>query len=116
MKFRNITIPAEGRNKYGNYVSSTELQKSVVRVTYNGNNTTGGNQPNKPVVEPEDVYTLFLSRSTIKFDSKKLLDGNITESIDVFTSSADRLGAFGSYGSSAPFYIFPQKQIRRTSA
>ena len=92
MKFRNITIPAEGRNKYGNYVSSTELQKSVVRVTYNGNNTTGGNQPNKPVVEPEDVYTLFLSRSTIKFDSKKLLDGNITESIDVLGFVNSRSG------------------------
>lgn len=83
MQFKNITIPAEGRNKYGNYVSSTELQKSVVRVTYNGNNTTGGNQPKRPDIKPEDVYTLFLSRTTIKFESKKLLDGNITESIDL---------------------------------
>ena len=83
MQFRNITIPAEGRNKYGNYVSSTELQKSVVRVTYNGNNTTGGNKPKQPDIKPEDVYTLFLSRTTIKFESKKLLDGNITESIDL---------------------------------
>ena len=38
MKFRNITIPPEGRNKYGNYISSTEVQNSVVRVSYNGNN------------------------------------------------------------------------------
>lgn len=83
MKFKNITIPAEGRNKYGNYMSSSELQKSVVRVTYNGNNTTGGNDTKKPEEEQKDVYTLFLSRSTIKFDSKKLLDGNVTESIDV---------------------------------
>ena len=83
MQFKNITIPAEGRNKYGNYVSSTELQKSVVRVTYNGNNTTGGNKPKQPDIKPEDVYTLFLSRQTIKFESKKLLDGNITESIDL---------------------------------
>ena len=83
MQFKNITIPAEGRNKYGNYVSSTELQKSVVRVTYNGNNTTGGNKPKQPDIKPEDVYTLFLSRTTIKFESKKLLDGNITESIDL---------------------------------
>lgn len=47
MRFKNITIPAEGRNKYGNYMSSSEVQKSVVRVTYNGNNTTGGNDIKK---------------------------------------------------------------------
>ena len=83
MRFKNITIPAEGRNKYGNYMSSSEVQKSVVRVTYNGNNTTGGNEIKKPEEEQKDVYTLFLSKSTIKFDSKKLLEGNVTESIDV---------------------------------
>ena len=83
MKFKNMTIPAEGRNKYGNYVSSTELQKSVVRVTYNGNNTTGGNTPNTPTEQPKDVYTLLLSRSSIKFDGNKLMEGNITETIDV---------------------------------
>ena len=83
MRFKNITIPAEGRNKYGNYMSSSELQKSVVRVTYNGNNTTGGNDPKKPQEEQKDIYTLFLSRSTIKFESKKLLEGNVTENIDV---------------------------------
>ena len=83
MRFKNITIPAEGRNKYGNYMSSSEVQKSVVRVTYNGNNTTGGNEVKKPEEEQKDVYTLFLSKSTIKFDSKKLLEGNVTESIDV---------------------------------
>lgn len=83
MRFRNITIPAEGRNKYGNYVSSTELQKSVVRVTYNGNNTTGGNTPKPPKEEQKDIYTLFLSKSSIKFDAKKLIDGTITETIDV---------------------------------
>ena len=83
MRFKNITIPAEGRNKYGNYMSSSEVQKSVVRVTYNGNNTTGGNEVKKPEEEQKDVYTLFLSKSTIKFDSKKLLEGNVTENIDV---------------------------------
>ena len=83
MRFKNITIPAEGRNKYGNYMSSSEVQKSVVRVTYNGNNTTGGNEIKKPEEEQKDVYTLFLSKSTIKFDSKKLLEGNVTENIDV---------------------------------
>ena len=83
MRFKNITIPAEGRNKYGNYMSSSEVQKSVVRVTYNGNNTTGGNEIKKPEEEQKDVYTLFLSKSTIKFDSKKLLESNVTESIDV---------------------------------
>ena len=83
MRFKNITIPAEGRNKYGNYMSSSELQKSVVRVTYNGNNTTGGNDPKKPQEEQKDIYTLFLSRSVLKFESKKLLEGNVTENIDV---------------------------------
>ena len=83
MKFRNITIPAEGRNKYGNYTSSSELQKSVVRVTYNGNNSTGGNQPKPPTEEPRDVYTLFLSKSSIKIDSKKLIEGNVVETIDI---------------------------------
>ena len=81
MKFKNITIPAEGRNKYGNYMSSSEVQKSVVRVTYNGNNTTGGNDIKKPEEEQKDVYTLFLSRSTVKFESKKLLDGNVIDEI-----------------------------------
>lgn len=92
MKFRNITIPAEGRNKYGNYVSSTELTKSVVRVTYNGDNTTGGNNPKPPKEEPRDVYTLFLSKSTLRFDSKKLLDENITEVIDVLGFVNSRSG------------------------
>lgn len=92
MKFRNITIPPEGRNKYGNYVSSSELQKSVVRVTYNGNNTTGGNQPKNPTEDPRDVYTLILSRSTLKFEGKKLLDSNIVETIDIIGYVNSRRG------------------------
>lgn len=83
MKFRNITIPAEGRNKYGNYASTTELTKSVVRVTYNGNNTTGGNTPKPPSEISRDVYTLLLSRSNIKFEHEKLVEGNVTETIEI---------------------------------
>ena len=92
MKFRNITIPAEGRNKYGNYVSSSELQKSVVRVTYNGNNTTGGNQPKPPKEDPRDVYTLILSRSTLNFEGKKLLADDIVETIDILGYVNSRRG------------------------
>lgn len=83
MKFRNITIPPEGRNKYGNYISSTEVQNSVVRVSYNGNNTTGGNNPTPTPEEPRDVYTLLLSRNSIKFDGNKLMEQNYYEDIEI---------------------------------
>lgn len=92
MKFKNTTIPPEGRNKYGNYISSSEITKSVVRTTYNGNNSTGGNNPKTPEEEPRDIYTLFLSRSTLKFDSKKLLEGNVVETIDILGFVNSRSG------------------------
>ena len=83
MRFKNTTIPPEGRNEYGNYYSSDRIAKNVMRVTYNGNTSTGGNQKKDPVVTPQDNVILFLSKTSLKYEGKDVATSAQTQSIDV---------------------------------
>ena len=83
MRFKNTTIPPEGRNEYGNYYSSDRIAKNVMRVTYNGNASTGGNQKKDPVVTPQDNVILFLSKTSLKYEGKDVATSAQTQSIDV---------------------------------
>lgn len=83
MKFKITTIPPEGRNEYGNYYSSDRITKNVMRVTYNGNASTGGNQKKDPVVEPQDNVILFLGKTTLKYNGQDVAVSAQTQSIDV---------------------------------
>lgn len=83
MKFKITTIPPEGRNEYGNYYSSDRIAKNVMRVTYNGNASTGGNQKKDPVVEPQDNVILFLGKTTLKYNGQDVAVSAQTQSIDV---------------------------------
>lgn len=83
MRFKITTIPPEGRNEYGNYYSSDRITKNVMRVTYNGNASTGGNQKKDPVVEPQDNVILFLGKTTLKYNGQDVAVSAQTQSIDV---------------------------------
>lgn len=84
MKFKNTTIPPSGRNKYGNYISSSEITKSVIRTTYNGNASTGGNNIPTPTEKPKDVMNIFLSRTSLTFKGEMFVDKeNVMEEIDI---------------------------------
>ena len=80
MRFKITTIPPEGRNEYGNYYSSDRITKNVMRVTYNGNASTGGNQKKDPVVEPQDNVILFLGKTTLKYNGQDVAVSAQTQS------------------------------------
>lgn len=89
MIFKATTLPPEGRNKYGNYLSSTNVNKSVVMTTYYGDDTTsdlgggqGGNQGNTPVEEQEN-WLLFLSKTNTDFDGMVLSVADLDDETNV---------------------------------
>ena len=81
MKFTQRTIAPAGRNKYGNYMSSGNITKSVVTTTYAGNDTTtiipdGGNNGGDSNDNPDNIsFYCILSKSNINIASLDLLDG-----------------------------------------
>lgn len=76
MEFKQTTIAPAGRNKYGNYMSSGNITKSVVTTTYAGNDTTtsigdnGGNQEN-----PNPDFYCMLSQTNATFTGLDLTQG-----------------------------------------
>lgn len=79
MEFKQTTIAPAGRNKYGNYLSSGNVTKSVVSTTYAGNNTTTtiGDTGTTEDVDKISFYCI-LSKSNVTFDAIDLVQG-ITE-------------------------------------
>lgn len=74
MDFKITRIPPEGRNKYGNYLSSGNLTKMVVTYENNGNGTTNGNKPeNNTDVTPSKNYTMILSHTQGNFEWDKII-------------------------------------------
>ena len=73
MQYRRITIPPKGRNKYGNYQSTSNITKSIISYSNNGNGTTtdnnitntGGTGTNN---EQQNNYSLRLSKNTFTFE------------------------------------------------
>lgn len=76
MEFKQTTIAPAGRNKYGNYLSSSNVTKSVVMTTYAGNDTTTtigdtGGQEDSGVT---DFYCM-LSQTNATFNAVDLSQG-----------------------------------------
>ena len=76
MEYKQTTIAPAGRNKYGNYVSSTNVTKSVATTIYAGNDSTttiGGNE-NNPENQTPDFFCM-LSQTNATFTGLDLTQG-----------------------------------------
>lgn len=67
MDFKATTVAPQGRNKYGNYMSSSNVTKAVAVTTYGGNAAGGGGAPT-PEPLPDDSFVLFLSKTNETYD------------------------------------------------
>lgn len=86
MKFKKFTVPPEGRNKYGNYMSSSNVTQAVVKTTYYGDSSTNNGKPDKdkePTPEPEPSFLLFLSKTYTKFDGQELSLTDVEDNINL---------------------------------
>lgn len=71
MLFKRTTIPPEGRNKYGNYISTGNITKSIVSYNNGGNGTATGGTPSTPstgTTEPQKNYALVLGKTQGNFE------------------------------------------------
>lgn len=86
MKFKKFTVPPAGRNKYGNYMSSSNVTQAVVKTTYYGDSSTNNGKPDKnkePTPEPEPSFLLFLSKTYTKFDGQELSLTDVEDNINL---------------------------------
>lgn len=87
MDFKITRIPAAGRNKYGNYISSSNVSKMIISYDNYGDTTTNVNKDNQPdkTEEPQKNYTIRLSKTNGDFDWDKIVNYNgATDTISVF--------------------------------
>lgn len=76
IEFKETTIAPAGRNKYGHYVSNTNITKSVKSTVYAGNDTTtsiGGNGGNEDTGTTN--FYAMLSQTNVTFDAIDLTTG-----------------------------------------
>lgn len=76
IEFKQTTIAPAGRNKYGHYVSNTNITKSVKSTVYAGNDTTtsiGGNGGNEDTGTTN--FYAMLSQTNVTFDAIDLTTG-----------------------------------------
>ena len=74
MNFKNYTVAPQGRNRYGQYLSSSNITSNVTKTTYGGNTTTeeiggsavGGNEEQKP------SYYMFLQSTQATFNGSEV--------------------------------------------
>lgn len=91
IQFIQRTIAPAGRNKYGNYMSSGNITKSVVSTTYAGNDTTttiadtGGNQEN----QNPDFYCM-LSQTNATFTGLDLSQGVTANTVVIAYKGYDK--------------------------
>lgn len=73
IEYKQTTIAPAGRNKYGNYMSSGNITKSVTMTTYAGNDTTNslGDTGNTEDTGTTNFYCM-LSKTTAIFDEFEL--------------------------------------------
>lgn len=95
MKFNAKTIAPAGRNKYGNYVSSTNVTKSVISTTYVGNDTTTTiGPPQEPEEKPEEIsFYCMLSKSSMAFDALELVHGTTADTTVITYRGYDKAPA-----------------------
>ena len=110
MKFTQKTIAPAGRNKYGNYMSSGNITKSVVTTTYAGNDTTtiipdGGNNGGDTNDNPDNIsFYCVLSKANITIAALDLV-GGVLDTTDII--------AYRGY-KNAPTYICNLEAVQVT--
>ena len=106
MEFISRTIAPAGRNKYGNYMSSGNITKTVISTTYDGNGTTTTIADN-PEEEIEDTVSFYciLSKNSVTFDAMNLIHG---------TSESTTAVAYRGYDK-APTYICDMGAVSATT-
>lgn len=91
MEFKQTTIAPAGRNKYGNYLSSGNVTKSVVMTTYAGNDTTttiadtGGNKEDLPV-----YFYCMLSSPNFTFNAVDIANTITAETLVIAYKGYDK--------------------------
>ena len=88
MRFKTITIPPKGRNKYGNYSSAGNISRNIISYNNGGNSSTNdGGDNNTDDNEDKKVpknYTIRLGHTTGNFEWDDILALNgQTNKIDV---------------------------------
>lgn len=74
MKFKATTISPKGRNKYGNYLSASNVTGKVINTVYSGNGSTtdiGGDTDNKDD-KPKKSFLIFLSKTSNSFEGESI--------------------------------------------
>lgn len=103
MRFKATTIAPKGRNKYGQYFSTTNISKRVINTSYSGDNTNNdinGGGDGGGVIDPVDDgnFVLDLSKTALEFDGAQLPHTSITETIDIIGyKGRDRADTFVGY-------------------
>ena len=102
LTFKAQTIAPAGRNKYGNYMSSTNVTKSVVTTTYAGNGTTTTIGDTGSTEDNENIsFYCMLSQTNIVFDASDVADG---------ASASTQVIAYRGYDK-APTYIMDMEAV-----
>ncbi len=87
MRFKESTIQPEGRLSYGIYMAATNITNSVVKTTYNGNDsTTDIAEDNTGGGQEEDTtgFYMFISKESEVYDASVIAAySGITEQIQV---------------------------------
>ena len=88
MRFKSTAITPKGRNKYGEYISSNNIAKKVIKASYYGDTTnndiTGGGDGGGTTAETDDGnFVLDISTSSYDFDGSILPLSSITKQISV---------------------------------
>ena len=77
ISFTSRIIAPAGRNKYGHYISSGNVTRSVSTTTYAGNNTTTSlaePEPQKPEIDSISFYCM-LSKASVTYSALDLVEG-----------------------------------------
>jgi hypothetical protein len=69
MRYKITTIPPKGRNKYGNYSSTSNMSKYIVSYNNGGNGSAnGGDDGNNEPITPPKNYSIRLGHNSGNFE------------------------------------------------
>lgn len=91
MEYKQTTIAPAGRNKYGNYISSTNVTKSVATTIYAGNDSTttiGGSEDNPESQTPD--FFCMLSQTNATFTGLDLAQGASSSTVVIAYKGYDK--------------------------
>lgn len=88
MRFKQTAVSPKGRNKYGEYLSSGNIAKRVIKTAYYGDTTnndiTGGDDGGGSTENPDDGnFVIDLTTRNYDFDGSLLPESSITKQVGV---------------------------------